>query len=848
MKCSLNKIISLILKILIAFYLTMLINETTITTIYQFTLIYFYFFVMTFICSYFFKKIFKNHNTIFTFKQQILFAVLSFLLINFFNIDLPKKYSDNFVKIELLDTKNERSNGFECWINEILIDGENIEVADLRIESNWEIRNNQYVGNLSNSKNYFNLWIPKGKSLELKLGKHAWSGMIRVETMNDSQIYDLYDENGSSEAIHVKEQYQEYSEITKILMYIGLVSLIFYVLNIVFNMYNWYKNKKDNNELIENDVNKEKKFEIITKKDKLVFLLISFHITFSLVGYSIFLPIEKEMIIIADVLNFIKYWIIISIILVILIRGKLIKNLKTKILGISNLSKKQYFFMILLASLDIVLIIFCLIQLLVAKEISKDLEFIKLFCLLCSITIWMIIVLCKLWKHKSVSTFEQAFFMILGVVFPIALVCYPGCLSNDSIDQITQCYTLLFSDHHPIMHTLFEKVLLFFINNVMFITIMQVLIYVYVVARWGEILVNSGLNKKFVFIVIFIITILPSTLTLVITLWKDILFSIGLLWLSLLLAEYLAENRKLINNVRYWLEVLLACLFVGTFRHNGLLIIFGLLLILIIFYLVNKIRYTFKLTGLFISCIVIVLGCKTFALRNLNVLPNGSLASIIPIHGIAYGIYMDEDLPVEVMSYMDEFFPIELLKEKYYAYSANTYMFDSEAVKFGTMDKLRNSNIPEVIGLYLKTFVKNPYFLIKDRLYGTDTLWNVFSGEGSYQYIYDFNIPQNKLGISRFINNLQIIFSQYADFGMLLAPVVYRVGLCLDILLIVFYLVVKKKRYHLFLVSLPLVLNVVSLMLSMAWQDFRYVWFVQLIVPFLVLYYFTKQEKSNEKV
>ena len=74
----------------------------------------------------------------------------------------------------------------------------------------------------------------------------------------------------------------------------------------------------------------------------------------------------------------------------------------------------------------------------------------------------------------------------------------------------------------------------------------------------------------------------------------------------------------------------------------------------------------------------------------------------------------------------------------------------------------------------------------------------------------------------------------------------YRAGLYLDILLVAFYCAVRKKKYRIILVSAPLLLNVASLMLSMAWQDFRYVWFVQLIAPFLVMYYWTETKNTMD--
>lgn len=112
-----------------------------------------------------------------------------------------------------------------------------------------------------------------------------------------------------------------------------------------------------------------------------------------------------------------------------------------------------------------------------------------------------------------------------------------------------------------------------------------------------------------------------------------------------------------------------------------------------------------------------------------------------------------------------------------------------------------------------------------------------WGGANGYIAVYDFNIYQNDLGICRSGNPFFPLFVIYAKMGKLLPFIFYRTGLYLDILLITFFYAARKKKYKVFWISLPLLFNVASLMLSMAWQEFRYVWFVQLIVPFIVMYY-----------
>lgn len=463
------------------------------------------------------------------------------------------------------------------------------------------------------------------------------------------------------------------------------------------------------------------------KKECLIFLLISFYITFSFVGYSIFLPLDKVSVTITDVLIFGVAWCLFSVAMAVLMKGKWLKQGFKKLeVAVWSFREKKKLIKVGIG-LNLAFIIYCLVQLVTTKDVLKNIEFYKLYVFLWIVTAGLIRLAIRIWKNKPISVFEQSIFMLMAVVFPVALVCYPGCLSSDSIDQITQCSTLVFSDHHPFLHTFFEKTLLSLINNVMFITVIQVLVYVYVVARWMNYLIKKGIKKSRVFLISAVITLYPGTLSLVVTLWKDALFSIGLLWLSLLMAEYIDDKQQM-QRIRYWIEIFFACVFTGTFRHNGALIMLGLIFCVAVLHFINKNAYSWKRTLGFIFCIIIIFAGKTALFNKWNVSPNGSLASIIPIHGIAYEIYMGEELPEEVITYMDGLMPIEQLRKNYHPYSANTYMYDADAMKYGTMAKVRQSDIPEVIGLYLKTLAVNPYYLIKDRLYGTDTMWNVLGG------------------------------------------------------------------------------------------------------------------------
>ena len=129
MKCFFNKIVSFIIKILIAFYLTMLINQGTLSTNSQFLFVLLYFILVLILCNKFITNLKIN-------KRNFVFTVLlTILTISFFGVYIPKDYSNNKIEINILNEKNKLSEGYECWLTEIEIDNKIYEFYNLNIDT-----------------------------------------------------------------------------------------------------------------------------------------------------------------------------------------------------------------------------------------------------------------------------------------------------------------------------------------------------------------------------------------------------------------------------------------------------------------------------------------------------------------------------------------------------------------------------------------------------------------------------------------------------------------------------------------------------------------------------------------
>jgi hypothetical protein len=137
--------------------------------------------------------------------------------------------------------------------------------------------------------------------------------------------------------------------------------------------------------------------------------------------------------------------------------------------------------------------------------------------------------------------------------------------------------------------------------------------------------------------------------------------------------------------------------------------------------------------------------------------------------------------------------------------------------------------------MYVNTFIKNPFLVTKDRLSGCELLWNVNQADGAPNYSYERNIVENEFGFKQHENGLHKALMGMLNFtGRALDPITRRCGLFHILLLLIFvYMFSQSKRT--WLIFLPLIGANLSLLLSMTYQSFRYVYYIPLLMGLMWL-------------
>jgi hypothetical protein len=418
---------------------------------------------------------------------------------------------------------------------------------------------------------------------------------------------------------------------------------------------------------------------------------------------------------------------------------------------------------------------------------------------------------------------------------------FPATMSTDSFDEWRQAVGAKpLNDLHPILYTLIIKALISIWYSPAIIVVLQILFMAAVCSSFLVFLYKAGIPYKWVLILAILTAIIPANGIMVIVLWKDILFSCCLVWLTLLIAE-IVTNTYIFNQKTTLAFLVVALLGVALLRHNGVLPAFISGAALVIWSLKNK--RTGILLSLSMFLLVFFVYKKVLMPYWFKVPPVATAFQKIPfMHGMASVMHANGNLSPEASQEMEKLLPIDVWKSQYNPFSADEYLYMTNTPFIDNLSAVPTSR---VLSLYTKTFIDNPFLIARDRLNGCELLWNVNQAEGSSNYSYEPNLEENEFGFKQQENGLhKVLMGMVKFFGRALDPISRRVGVFNILLLLVFLYVFKQRKMY-WLIFLPLIGANLSLLLSMTFQSFRYVYYIPLLMGVLWLLAITKKTTSD---
>ncbi|MCF7859850.1 MAG: hypothetical protein K9N07_11100, partial [Candidatus Cloacimonetes bacterium] len=734
-------------------------------------------------------------------------AIFSVLFYNsLFEVIIPL-HDKTTISIQSSQEKNIASLNHEVWISKIKLNGKNLDLSLISLPSNGWLYNGNIVAVVQDIPLQLEI---ASKNAEIHFLTTQYSGIVSLNDADSVEEIDLYSEKNVPAIYTVKESFVSYDSM-QLFLYKTLIGLSLFIYSLFFVLFLptssflrglalpllfWNSIK-----LIQTNIpsawylvllllffiislytlRKKGPFIKLVRSDKsffspLAICLINLFVTYSLFAESLFFS-----------------------------NGILIYTL-------SNLS---------------FLISFCLFLVLIEVFIYNIFfKTINKYIYSSSITP----------SRKEVLKLASTVFIILVTIWGVYLYGYfPANMSADSYVQYFQATgEWPLDDWHPIYHTLFLRLILNLWKHPAAISLFQIAFLASIITLLLSHFYKKGIHAGIIIRIALLIGILPSNGISIVTLWKDYPFTTALLWLTYVFIRYLDNPKQFNHSISLNIQLFVASLCTAFFRHNGILVFFTVSLFFLLSSLRNK-RYWLLLNAILMTFTVVFF--QGPLLNHLDVIKTSKPARYIaPLHDI-YGVYeAGYEITDDAENALFSEVPKQYWVDNYNPYTAATIMFGND---YRYIDSLSSFSSLDIIKIYLKNFLRHPIPVIYNRLRSSSLLWYIIQPSDGYSFRYSTSIDKNiDIGVNKAANTITRILNNYLLFShsnILLDVLFWRPAILLFILLFLAVSFADAFSKQVFIILIPLLSNLITLLFSMSFQDFRYGYFITLLTPFVIV-------------
>lgn len=438
-------------------------------------------------------------------------------------------------------------------------------------------------------------------------------------------------------------------------------------------------------------------------------------------------------------------------------------------------------------------------------------------------------------------------FWLLGYLYE-----FPGIITPDSINQIEQVLSLTpLSNHHPLAHTFLIGLCLRPVYAITgdlntaigFYTFVQMVLMALIVSYSVNTLKLIGLKLRWAYLSLAFYTLIPFQWVYMVTVWKDVLFA-G--FIMLFVATFIRvllpgfEKIKISDLILHFI----ACVGTALFRSNGLYAFFLMIPFLCIwgfkaFKYRKRMIYTW---GLSLAVILII---RFPVMGALGVIQADFVESLsIPIQLFCRVLVEDKDLGMEDTMMVDKVIDTTYIHELYAPDFADNM---KELFRAGDTDYLEE-HIFEYAALWIRTGFKYPGLYIDEYKNMTYGYWypDNPSGEGSYTVADNDGVCNNALGIERkwlMGGALARLWLKIREIGTKLGTMlpVYSVLFCMGAAFFIECISIgivlsRKHKGKILPLLLPLFAVCTVLIATPVAADFRYTYFLTMLLPTIIIY------------
>ncbi|MDH3306679.1 MAG: DUF6020 family protein [Acidimicrobiia bacterium] len=318
---------------------------------------------------------------------------------------------------------------------------------------------------------------------------------------------------------------------------------------------------------------------------------------------------------------------------------------------------------------------------------------------------------------------------------------YPGFVSSDTFDQLAQAEAFSFNNLHPAIHSLYLWLLGTVTGNVAFVTLFQVLAMAGLLALIGARLHRLGVPAALAVGTIWLVSVLPAVGQTTIAFWKDVPFTLALLWGFAELMGMAGDPSGFLRSGggRYRLGAALGLVWV--LRHNGFLTVALLVLVLVV-----AVPDRRRLLTTVVAPLIAVVGLVqvvVYAAIPLN--PVTVEPSEVFISDVAASLRWEPDnFSAAELALLEDIAPLDVWTTAYDCTDSTPLAFNASF----DIEGLR-AHAAEFQSLALQTIVRDPDTVLGHRWCAANYLFVPDQPDNAYFHRPPFEIPSNDLGLVR---------------------------------------------------------------------------------------------------
>lgn len=424
----------------------------------------------------------------------------------------------------------------------------------------------------------------------------------------------------------------------------------------------------------------------------------------------------------------------------------------------------------------------------------------------------------------------------------VLLAFWPGLMTWDSLYQWWQMTSGEINDIHPAFHTLLNGFITRIWATPGAVAFFQIFC-LSMVAGWGFYLLRRARLPASVIAISWLAFILwPVNQVFVITLWKDILYSIVLLALSLLFLQISFTNGEYLDRRFVWAFLGGLSALAALLRHNGISILILLVLLAMIYW--SQARKILPAAALAILLIFLARG-PLFRFNQVDTKADSWLVGMRIMHYLA--AYMDKGIPLDEQSRQ----AVRVVWPRDIPPDYSCYLADL-TVNLMPPDKIAG-NLKSLQQAYFRMVLAKPAVAIHHFLCASSLVWRITQPSDGYLFSFDLDLYLDQaaytfgqtglsIPIHSHLPDLQNHLAAYFDHTQqwfVWRPAAY---LYLTLFMGVVFAFRKRSWKHLLFLT-PLIIHSITLLAVVSSQEARYQYPVFLTFCFAFALIFVEKEK-----